>query len=557
MGDGSLPGGARPGHALTGTTSASSSRLARNSLSVAKWTLVSRITGFARIVMVAGVLGPTYLGNTFQATNTLPNVAFELLTGSLIASLLVPALVRHVDARRSDEVERVAGGFLGVALAGFIAVAVLGILGGPLILTVLSSTVSNPELAEAQRDVGFLLLALLMPQVVLYGIAGICGAVMNAHGRFALSAAAPSLENLGVMATMALFFTLYGTGGSIESIGSAPLLLLGVGTTGAVALHAAVQWWGARRLGVRLVPRAGWRDPEVRAVLRRTRPSVGYAALNATRVFAFMVAANSLAGGVVAFSLALQFLHLPTALGARPVALALLPDLARLYQSRTLDRFRDEFVRSVGLITFLAVPATVVYAALAVPLAEAASFGELATERGIALLAASVGGVALGVLGESVFVMATHAAYALDDPRSPFIAMVLRTILSLAGMGIALTLSGGTATLLALGLAISAGNLVSAGWLVRRLTRVLPTGSERLVPPLARATTASAVMVLPAYIVANGVPGDGGDAASVLAIALAGLVGSVTFIAVQRTLRSPELAFFARALGSRRKVEAP
>lgn len=539
---------------MTGSASASSSGLARNSLSVAKWTLVSRVTGFIRIVTVAGVLGPTYLGNTFQATNTLPNVTFELLTGSLLASLLVPALVRHVDARRPDEIERVAGGFLGVALAAFTAVAVLGILAGPIVLRILSATVSDPELAEAQRDVGLLLLVLLMPQVVLYGIAGIGGAVMNAHGRFALAAAAPTLENLGVMATMAAFVVLYGTGASIVSIGDAPLVLLGAGTTGAVALHAAAQWWGARRLGVRLVPRAGWKDPEVLTVLRRARPSVGYASLNAVRVFAFIVAANSLAGGVVAFSLALQFLHLPTALGARPIALALLPDLSRLHQSGALHRFRQEFFRGVGLVAFLTVPPTVAYAVLAVPLAEAAAFGELATDRGVELLTAALVGIALGVLGEAALVIATHAAYALDDPRSPLIAMVLRTILSLAAMGVALTLPVGTGTLLALGLAISVGNLAGAGWLVLRLKRALPAGRERLVPPLARAIGASAVMVLPAYAVASWLPGGSGDAASVLHIVLITLVGSVMYIAAQRVLRSPELVFFVRGLGSAARV---
>ena len=186
--------------------------LARNSMSVARWTLLSRVTGFARAVAVAAVLGPTYLGNTFQAANTLPNITFELLTGSLLGSLLVPALVSHVDARRARDVERVAGGFLGVAIGGFLLVAVAGVVAGPLILGLLTSTVGDPAVAEAQQRVGLILLAMLMPQVVLYGIAGIGAAVMNAHGRFALAAFAPTMENIGVMATMALYVALYGIG---------------------------------------------------------------------------------------------------------------------------------------------------------------------------------------------------------------------------------------------------------------------------------------------------------------------------------------------------------
>ena len=538
--------------------STDSGGVARNSLSVAKWTLVSRVSGFARALLVAAVLGPTYLGNTFQATNTLPNLTFELLTGSLIASLLVPALVSHVDGARRDDVERVAGGFLGAALIGFGVVVVLGVLAGPLLLALLSSTVEDASTAQAQERVGLLLLALLMPQVLLYGVAGIGGAVMNAHGRFALAAGAPALENVGVMITMVVFVVLFGAGPAVETIGNTELIVLGAGTTASVGVHAAITWWGARRVGVRLVPRAGWKDAEVRRLLGRAVPSIGYSSLNALRVFAVIIASNSIAGGVVAFALALNFLHLPTALAGRPVAVALLPTLSRLSQAGDLARFRDEFVRGLGLVCFLTIPAVAIFLLLSEPLARAASFGELATPEGVALVAAGVAGIALGVLGEGAFVMATHAAYALEDTRTPFVAMIVRTVVSLAGVALALTLSDGTDVVLTLGLAISAGNLVGVLFLARRLIRRLPPGRQRLLGAIARAVGASGAMAVPAVLIARALGGDGdaGTAGAVLAMALATAAGGAVFLALQRALRSPELAFFVSGLG-RRGVSDP
>src|SRR3982751_6644552 len=86
--------------------------LARTSLPIALWTLLSRVTGFARIAVTAAVLGPTYLGNTFQAVNSLPNtIVYQLLMGSLFVSLLVPSLVPHADAGRPQVVERIIGAF--------------------------------------------------------------------------------------------------------------------------------------------------------------------------------------------------------------------------------------------------------------------------------------------------------------------------------------------------------------------------------------------------------------------------------------------------------------
>ena len=73
---------------------------AGDSLTVAAWTVVSRVTGLVRIAAIGAVLGPTLLGNTFQFTNALPNLLYYgLLAGSLFSSLLVPALVHHVDVQ--------------------------------------------------------------------------------------------------------------------------------------------------------------------------------------------------------------------------------------------------------------------------------------------------------------------------------------------------------------------------------------------------------------------------------------------------------------------------
>src|SRR5438105_3998511 len=151
-----------------------SSPIAGRSVSAATWTLVSRVTGFARVATIAAVLGPTYLANTYQATNLFPNVIYYLLTGTLIATLAAAAAV-------------------------------------------------------------------------------------------------------------------FGTHTSLGNVRTSELVLLGGGTTAAVGAHAALQWWGARRVGVTLVPRWGWRDPDVREVIRRAVPSLGYAGAVGVREVAILV----------------------------------------------------------------------------------------------------------------------------------------------------------------------------------------------------------------------------------------------------------------------------
>jgi putative peptidoglycan lipid II flippase len=529
-----------------GSTDAGASPVvAGNSLTVAAWTIISRVTGLGRVVAIAAVLGPTYLGNTYQATNLVPNLVFELLTGSLLAGLIVPPLLRHLAGGDLERAGRVAGGFLGVTVCVFAAAGAVLALGAPLLLDLITVGVDDPATAAAQKDVGWLLLALFAPQVVLYGVAGIGAAVQNSRGRFALAAGAPAIENVGIVATLVVYALVFGTDSSLESVGTGELLLLGLGTTLAVTLHAGAQWLGAARAGVVLVPRAGWRDAEVREMARRGVSSLGYSGLNAVRIFAAVVVANRVAGGVVAFGLALNLFYLPVAIGARPFATALLPRLARLFHAGALGRFRAELAGGVALVLFVTVPAAVFLAALSGLVGDAVFFGE-DQAAGATLVAAALIGLAPGIVGEASFVLSTQASYATDDVRGPFHAMAVRTALSIAGVAAAFAFSAPAAVLACLGAAFSLGNLVGAWRLRRQLwSRVGRTGAAT-VRVLARDLVASALMgavaLLVGVAVAAAFPGEAGEILGLLAAAVA---GGVVLLLAQRALRAPELRLLA------------
>lgn len=522
---------------------------AANSVVVAMWTTVSRVTGLVRTIAVAGVLGPTYLGNLFQATNLLPNLAYTLLAGTLFSTLLVPSLLRQAGTGDRRQAERLACGFLGMVTVVFVVVAVAVTLLGPLLLRLLASGVEDAIAAEGQRRLGVPLLIMLMPQVVLYGVAGTGAAVMNAHRRFALAAAAPALENLGVTTTMGALVVFYGGQTSLETVEGPALAVLGLGTTASVGLHAFVLWWGARSVGIRMVPRADWRQPEMRALVRRMLPSLGSAAVGVVRGFLVLVVANQVAGGVVAFQLALGFFYLPTALGARPVAVALLPRLSRLWQTGKVQAFRDELVQSVALVIFLVVPAAVAMVVLSGSIASAVSVGAMAGSAGVTLVAASLAGLGLGVLGDSGFVVATNAAYARDDAISPLRSTMLGTAVALPGMASALFLVDGTAVLLLLGLSLSIGYLAATWYLGTRLQDQLPSGRDHLAGTLLKATGASIVMVVPAYAIAASLPNliDGDQLGQVVGLVIAAGVGLAVYVGLHRVWRSEELRLLTRS----------
>jgi putative peptidoglycan lipid II flippase len=532
----------------------SAAATAGDSLTVAAWTIVSRVTGVARFIVIGAVLGPTYFGNTYQFTNSLPNlVYYGFLAGSLFSSLLVPALVRHIDAGDRRACERLAGGFLGISLMALIAIAPLAIVLGPMVLR-FATLGGGVHLAGAEQvQVARLLIVMFIPQIFCYGVVGTATAVMNSRQRFALAAGAPAVENIGTIAVLLATGVFYGTGTSLVQVPRGEMLLLGLGSTGAVALHAATQWWGAKRAGVALLPRLGWRDQEVLEVVRRAVPSLAQAGLLALQVLTLLAIANRLPGGVVAFQIALNFYYLAIALGAAPVALSLLPRLARQHMNGDTAAFRDTLVRGLALGFFLTIPAAVGYLALAVPLARGISFGRMDGHGAITMVAVSLAALAVAVVGQTAFLIATYASYAKKDTRSPLKSMVLQAIVCLSVASTALRMHG-SAVLLVLGLALAAAVATAACHLMALVWRDLTDGgTERLTPSLAKFVAGAVIMAGPAWVTATTIPHWlGRPLGPRVAIVAAAVVGGAIFLGLQGLFRTPELGWLAGGLGHMR-----
>jgi putative peptidoglycan lipid II flippase len=520
-----------------------------DSMSVAVWTAISRFTGVLRGVTIAAVLGATYFANTYQFTNSLPNLIFYgLLAGSMFSSLLVPAMVHHIDSGNRQAAARTAGGLLGVALLGMLAVVPVVAVATPWLLRLGSAGSANASAANNQAHTGALLVLLLLPQVPLYAVVGTATAVMNAHRRFALAAAAPALENLGTIAVLGVVAVLFSQAPADHDVPISLLLLLGVGTTGAVLLHASTQWWGARRVGVVLVPNAGWRDPEIRATIRRALPAVAQAGLSGLQLGVLLLFADRVAGGVVAFQLAMNFYLLPIALGAAPVAISLVPRLSRLTAPGREGLFRDTYVRGMLFATFLVVPAATAYAVLVRPLAGAVGFGAFSAPGRRELIAAALLGLAPAIIGWTVFLVTTYACYARKDTTHPLRAMAIQATVCAAGIAAAVHVHG-PALLTGLGLAYSAGTIAGAGYLVGHLRRGLPRGGEPVLRPLLRTFACSAIMAVPAWagasFLARQLTTGPGRIATMLVVSAG---GASIYFAAQAAMGAPQIRWLTGAL---------
>jgi putative peptidoglycan lipid II flippase len=540
-------------HELTSGTAA-----ARDSLRIGGWTAVSRVTGVVRVLLIAAILGPTVLGNSFQLTNTLPNlIYYGFLAGSLFSTLLVPSLVAHLERNDFRATARVSGGLLGFALVVVLIITPIAVVVLPEALRLASFGLEGSAGAEQARLTQLLIL-LMIPQVFGYVVVGVSAASMNARHRFVLTAAAPAIENCVLIAVLILFQVFFVAGEGTSEGTAGELLFLGLGSTAAVAVHMTVQWWGAHRAGVTLRPRAGWRDPEVLAVVRKAVRALLQSGLIALQVLFLFLIASRLEGGIVAMQIAINFFALPIAVAATPVALSLLPRLSRLHHDGHERAFTDTFRRGIGLVLFFTVPAACGYIVLAGPIADVVAVGRMDTAEATGLVAVALASVSVGLIGESVFFLATQASYARHDARTPLRAMAIQAAVCLAFFGFAFTVDG-RSTLAVLGAVFAVANLLGAGLLVVWVERTLEPGTERLMPSVIRILVGSAAFTGTAALVAALLTGDDpGQAQAILGVAAACIAGLAVFAATQRLMRTPELAWVLggmRGLGQPRSAE--
>ena len=511
-------------------------------------TAVSRATGFARMVVVAAVLGTSYLGNTYQSANSIPNILFELFAAGALQAVLVPIMVDAVDRGRAEG-ERVAGVVLGAILGLLGGLVAAGVVAGPWIMRTLVSGVDDPMVQAEQVRLGTFLLWFFLPQVLFYAANLVATAVLNASGRFALPVVAPTANNLVVIATYLLFAAM--RGGQPPSLDLAPgeRLVLAVGTTLGVVAFCLVPVVGVRRSGFRLRPVVAPRDPILRRLARRGAWAAGFFAAAQALLVVVLYLSNGTEGGVVVQQLAFVLFMLPTSLFAAPVFTTMFPTLTRLSRSRAWGGFTGEVARTARSVWFSTVVSAGALVALALPLARLVALGN-ASGR-VTEVAGAIAGFGVGVPGYALVLYLTRVCYSFDDVRGPTLVNVLVTAVGAGAMGV-LVARGPAADRIALvGVGFSAAHWVGAAALalvVRSRLRGEGQAVRGVWVPALRAVGATVVAGLVASATVAAIGADR-PAPAAVALAAGGALLGIVVVAVVWITGGPAPARLVRSFG--------
>ena len=419
-GSGADPGadiGADPG-AEPGAGVSAARTLARAGMIVSGAFLFSRVLGWVRLVVIGNTVQPTTELDAFIAAFRIPDLMYQLVAAGALSSALIPVLSSVMTTDGDRRAWRVVSTVTNLMLIGLAVLGVIVLLGADVIVPAFTGGFDPATMA---RTIELTRIMVLSP--ILLALGSVATSVLNARGRFAAAALAPSVYNLAIIGAA---FTL------APSIGAAGLA---IGVVAGSLGHLLVQLRPLRAIGFHYEPIIDLADTAARQALALMAPrALGLGASQITFFVTTALATGLGVGAVTAFYYAFTLLQIPMGLIGVPLAVVLFPSLSREVASGNHREFVALVTRALRFLTFVMLPIAVLVAILRVE-AVAVLFGGF--ERTvIESTATTLLAFMVGLVGHALIAVLARAFFALHDTRTPvgaaIVAVVMNTTLAVA-----------------------------------------------------------------------------------------------------------------------------
>ncbi|WES63596.1 murein biosynthesis integral membrane protein MurJ [Microbacter sp. GSS18] len=518
------------------------SGIGRASVLIGAGTVVSRVTGLLRSVVLVAAIGSvgSRAGDAFGLANQLPNIVYAIISAGLLSAVVVPQIVKA--AAHSDGGSAFVSKLFTLGTVVLLATAALATIGAPWLVQLY-----GPEFAPDQIALATAFAYWCLPQILFYGLYALVGEALNARRVYGPFTWAPIVNNIVSIAGFAVFVVVFG--GPVTEVADwtpAMITLLAGTATGGIVLQSIVLLLFWRRANLPVRPDFRWRGVGLNHVGRMA----GWTFL--------MVIAGQLAGLV-------QSRVLSGASGSGPATLAsqnawllfMLPysiivlsigtpyftQLSEHASAGRDDQVRGDIGRSIRTLGLFIVVATAALAAAAVPASRIfTNSAEQAQQAAPVLLCFLVSLIPLSVL----FVI-QRTFYAYDDTRTPFFFTLVQAALVIVTALIASAVAPveQLAAAIALGQSLSSTvQVVIATWLLERRLGGIGTASWTLaLGRFALAAIPAGAAGFGTYVLLGGDAGwtVSGPLLGAIGSGIIGLVVLAVYLGLLALLRAPEL----------------
>ena len=382
--------------------------LLKSSAVVACMTMLSRVLGLARDVVIANFVGASAAADAFFVAFKIPNFMRRLFAEGAFAQAFVPVLSEYRSQRSYEEVR----GLLD---------RVAGVLGGILLLFTLLAVMAAPVLGALFAPGWYMnvqekyllateMIRITFPYLLLISLTGFAGAILNSYGRFAVPAFTPVLLNLSLIGS-ALLASPY-----FEEPAFA--LAWGVLLAGVIQFFFQLPFLHA----IKLTPRPHWdlQHEGVRRILILMGPAIFGVSVSQINLLLDTVLASFLPNGSVSWLYySDRLVELPLGVFAIAISTVILPSLSRHQANSSPQAFAATMDWAIRMVMLIAVPAAVALIILAEPiLITLFQYGEM-TAADITMAAYSLRAYSLGLLAFMLIKVLAPGYFSRQDTKTP------------------------------------------------------------------------------------------------------------------------------------------
>ena len=436
--------------------------LLRAASTISFYTLLSRISGLGREVVVAAMFGAGASMDAFNVAFRIPNLLRRLFGEGAFTQAFVPILARTRAVDGDDATRRLVDAVASVLFWVLLLTCIVGVVAAPLVVYLMASRL-------ASFDAAVVMTRWMFPYIGLISLVSLSAGVLNTWKRFAVPAATPVLLNLASIGSAWWLAPLFGRHG-IE-----PVYALAVGVMIGGVLQLALQVPALVRIGC--LPRLAWRwsgiraagrHPGVQRVLRQMAPALlGVSVAQLSVLINTQIASRQGVGAVSWLGYADRLMEFPTALLGVALGSVLIPQLSAAQAKNDAATYSGLLDWGLRLVLMLALPCAVALLvfpeALVATLFQRGAFDALAVHK----TAAALMGYGCGLLGIVGVKILAPGFYARQDIRTPVTIAICVLALTQA-MNLVFVPRYGHA---GLALSVSLGAMINAVWLFVGLRR--------------------------------------------------------------------------------------
>jgi putative peptidoglycan lipid II flippase len=330
--------------------------LLRSTFSFGSMTLISRMLGFVRDVVLARWFGATAATDAFFVAFKIPNFLRRLFAEGSFSLAFVPVLSEYRERGDEAALRSLIDATTGSLLAVLLVITGLGMLGAPWVIRLFApGFMDHPEQLALASD----MLRITFPYLLFIALTALSGGILNTLGRFALPALTPALLNVALIVAAVAFSTKF----------DEPVKALAWGVLIAGVLQLAVQLPALSKHGVLPRPWPDFAHPGVRRIMKLMLPTLfGSSVAQISLLLDTLIASLLIAGSISWLYYADRLMEFPLGMFGVALSTVILPTLARMHSGGNGAQFRATLEWAMLLGVVIGLPSAVGLAVLAEPL---------------------------------------------------------------------------------------------------------------------------------------------------------------------------------------------